>query len=133
MECIFCALAKASDHLFNTEHFFGVWDIDPVQQGHLLIISKEHRMNISELNSNELVEMIHLQKELTQIFERCDSVLGVTTLYNNGKIMMNKTHFHFHIIPRYNDDGFYDNQIIQHHPIDKILLAKKLVELSSIF
>lgn len=117
--CIFCELEKKNNYLFETNYFFGVWDINPVQEGHLLIISKQHRMNISELTDLELNEMIRVQKCLIEIFENNEDVLGVTTLYNNGKIMMAGTHFHFHIIPRYADDDFYDNQIVKQHSIDR--------------
>lgn len=130
MNCLFCDLENDSNHLFDTEHFFGVWDIDPVQQGHLLIIIKTHRMNISELNSKELIEMVHIHKELTRIFEKIDDVLGVTTLYNNGKVMMDKTHFHFHIIPRYKNDGFYDSLVVQQKSIDKLSLERKFTNIS---
>lgn len=129
MNCIFCMLSKSDNHLFETDSFFGVWDIDPVQDGHLLVISKRHRMNISEMTDAELKEMILLQKQLVEIFEKNTGVLGVTTLYNNGKIMMDKTHFHFHIIPRYDNDGFYDNQIIIQTPLNKTKIEKEVLSI----
>lgn len=122
MACIFCELKQKGCLLFETKSFFGVWDINPVQDGHLLIISKNHVMNINEFDKETLHEMIELQSKLVSAIEANTPVLGTTTLYNNGNVMMDKTHFHFHIVPRYKNDGFYDNQSIRNHTINKKLI-----------
>lgn len=107
MNCIFCNQSKL-DVLFQTNYFLGVWDIDPIQKGHLLIISKVHHMNISELSENELLEMVKLQSMVSSFYEENFDVLGTTSIFNNGNVMSQNTHFHFHVIPRYKNDNFYD-------------------------
>lgn len=49
MTCIFCHQLKEEDILYQTEYFKVVWDIAPVQTGHLLIISKEHYDTLSQI------------------------------------------------------------------------------------
>ena len=49
MTCIFCHQLKEEDILYQTEYFKVVWDIDPVQTGHLLIISKEHYDTLNQI------------------------------------------------------------------------------------
>ena len=39
MKCIFCECIEDSQILAETDHFFMVYDINPIQKGHLLIIS----------------------------------------------------------------------------------------------
>lgn len=36
MTCIFCHQIEEIDILYQTEYFKVVWDIDPIQTGHLL-------------------------------------------------------------------------------------------------
>ncbi|MDH5042634.1 HIT family protein, partial [Enterococcus faecalis] len=38
-KCIFCHGISNEDVLIQTDNFFVVFDIDPIQEGHLLIIS----------------------------------------------------------------------------------------------
>lgn len=42
------------------------------------------------------------------------------------------THFHFHLIPRYIDDNFWDNQIVKEHKLSLQELKLQLNALSLI-
>ncbi|WP_405054575.1 HIT family protein [Streptococcus handemini] len=42
MTCIFCHDISEESILYQSRHFKLVWDIDPIQTGHVLIISKDH-------------------------------------------------------------------------------------------
>lgn len=37
---------------------------------------------------------------------------GVRVIQNNGAIMDEGTHFHVHLVPRYEDDDFWEHQIV---------------------
>lgn len=50
MTCIFCHQIEEIDILYQTEYFKVVWDIDPIQTGHLLIISKDHYDTLSQVH-----------------------------------------------------------------------------------
>ncbi len=56
--CIFCQQIKLEQILSETEYFKVVFDINPVQMGHLLIISKKHAMDMRELLDEELFDLI---------------------------------------------------------------------------
>ncbi len=62
-KCIFCHGISNEDVLIQTDNFFVVFDIDPIQEGHLLIISKKHIMNISQLSNDLLLELSILEKK----------------------------------------------------------------------
>lgn len=49
MTCIFCHQLNENAILYQTKHFKVVWDIDPVQTAHLLIISKKHYDTLSQV------------------------------------------------------------------------------------
>lgn len=127
MDCIFCDQISSREILKRTSNFKLVYDIDPIQEGHLLIISKEHYMNILEIPNTVLHELIELQKEIVSLLESNFSVEGVTIMQNNGRIMDEGTHFHVHVIPRYLEDSFWDNQQVFRHKLD-LKKVKRLLE-----
>lgn len=55
MTCIFCHHIQSKAILLQTEHFKVVFDIDPVQTGHLLLISKEHYNSLTELLQSSVI------------------------------------------------------------------------------
>lgn len=107
MSCVFCNLSE-ENWLAHSAYFYAVWDIDPIQEGHLLVISKKHRMAIAELSNEEKLDLIDFQNQLIEKMEKSSTILGVTLIINNGKLMDAGIHFHSHLIPRYEDDGFWN-------------------------
>ncbi len=77
MHCIFCHDLSLENILYQTEHFKLVWDIDPIQTGHLLIISKEHFTSLSELPLSILHELAELEQKLTRLMEDTLPIDGV--------------------------------------------------------
>lgn len=107
MTCIFCHQLKEEDILYQTEHFKVVWDIDPVQTGHLLIISKEHYDTLSQIPSAVRYELSDLEVFLTDKLCQALTIDGVTIVCND-RLFDAGTHFHVHLIPRFQEDGFWD-------------------------
>ncbi|HEM6184555.1 HIT family protein [Streptococcus suis] len=107
MTCIFCHQLKEEDILYQTEHFKVVWDIDPVQTGHLLIISKEHYDTLSQIPSAVRYELSDLEVFLTDKLCQVLTIDGVTIACND-RLFDAGTHFHVHLIPRFRSDGFWD-------------------------
>ncbi|HEM3662570.1 TPA: HIT family protein [Streptococcus suis] len=107
MTCIFCHQLKEEDILYQTEHFKVVWDIDPVQTGHLLIISKEHYDTLSQVPPAVRYELSDLEVLLTEKLCQILAIDGVTIACND-RLFDAGTHFHVHLIPRFQSDGFWD-------------------------
>ncbi|MGK0554641.1 HIT family protein [Macrococcus capreoli] len=108
--CIFCDGIKKEQIIYETEHFKVVFDIDPEQEGHMLLISKHHYMNYLDLPDEIAFELIHIERKMIRILEDEMNIYGVTLIRNNGRVMDNGTHFHEHIIPRYKDDKFWSKK-----------------------
>ena len=117
MKCIFCNELLEEQILIESNNYNVVFDIDPIQFGHLLIISKKHVMDIREITTSQLIELIELEKSIINIFEKHFSITGVSVIQNNGTIMDEGTHFHVHLIPRYADYNFWKNQIVKEQKI----------------
>lgn len=124
--CVFCQLAKDKAFLFETLFFFVVWDIDPIQTGHLLIITKAHRMNLLELTDEETEDLMTLQKRMIQALAAVDETIGFSIAANNGFLMDEGTHYHCHLIPRYEGDGFWDGIHPQPQPFPKEAFLKQI-------
>ena len=128
MGCIFCEQIKDHNILFETEHFKAVYDIDPIQQGHVIVMTKKHKMHVSELSQNELNEYINIQKKVIDVMEQTLLVDGVSVILNNGEIIDVGTHFHIHFIPRYQEDDFWKHQQVVEKPINLQTLRTNLKE-----
>lgn len=126
MTCIFCEGIEEKQILMQTENFKVVLDIDPIQSGHLLIISKQHIMDVRNLSDLALIELFELQKQIISLFEAHFSVDGMSIIQNNGTIMDEGTHFHVHIVPRYKGDEFWTHQKVKCQPILISELVKQL-------
>lgn len=107
MTCIFCHQLNETDILYQTEHFKLVWDIDPIQTGHLLIISKVHYDTLSQVPPAVRYELSDLEVFLTEKLCQALAIDGVT-LACNDRLFDAGTHFHVHLIPRFRSDGFWD-------------------------
>lgn len=108
MVCIFCDLIKEEQVLYETDNFRVVFDIDPIQTGHLLVMTKAHVMSVTELSRPLLHELITLEAFLVKLLEETLPLDGVTRASNDKGLMDQGTHFHTHIIPRRSGDGFWD-------------------------
>lgn len=67
MAYIFCEGIEEKQILLQTKKFKVVLDIDPIQSGHLLIISKKHFMDVRELTDSALMELLELQSLIKSI------------------------------------------------------------------
>lgn len=124
--CIFCHHIEATNILAESTYFFAVFDIDPIQTGHILVISKKHYETMLDIPNEILLDLLQFEKQIIATLENNFDVLGVTIAQNNGAVMDEGTHFHVHLIPRYQDDAFWDSQKVTNKSIDLDLLRNKL-------
>lgn len=116
MHCIFCHDILEENVLYQTEHFKLVFDIDPIQTGHLLLISRKHFTSLSELPPAALHDLIETEQKLVTLLEKELPISGVTLVSNDKDLMDDGTHFHVHLIPRVKNDGFWDTIEIEQLP-----------------
>lgn len=108
-DCVFCKIAKGeipADKIYEDDKFFAFLDINPNNPGHTLIIPKAHYKNLYELPDEVLSEIAPLIKKLAIAVKKSVNADGINIIMNNdraaGQIV---SHAHFHIIPRFADDG----------------------------
>jgi histidine triad (HIT) family protein len=108
MECIFCNIKdrKAEvEIIFEDEHILAFLDIQPVNYGHTLVIPKIHYDNFLTVPKDELSRIMNATQFIAGAVKRSMNADGFNVISNNGNSAGQSVyHFHFHIIPRFNND-----------------------------
>lgn len=101
--CVFCKIIKekiSSDKIDETNNFIVIKDINPVSEGHCLIISKKHYETLFDIPSGLNCELIDLVKKQGKNLINEKIADGIKIVINNyessGQVVK---HFHLHIIP----------------------------------
>ena len=104
-ECIFCSIieGKVNGHkIYENEKYVVVLDINPVNEGHCMILPRKHLKFINEVDSDIFDVVKKVVQKLFEIYQ-CDSTILINSGANAGQRV---DHFSIGIIPRFKDDGF---------------------------
>jgi histidine triad (HIT) family protein len=114
MDCLFCKIAKGeipSVKIFENENVFAFLDINPLTEGHCLVIPKQHYTDIFEIEEDVLKEIIAVAKDIAENAKRNLGATGVQLMNASGKDAEQSVfHFHLHVVPRYENDGLEMNK-----------------------
>lgn len=107
MDCVFCKIIAGdipAKIITETEHSISFLDAFPVAKGHTLVIPKNHREKLQDLNEAENKDLFSLVHQMTS---KIDSITGATLLaIHNGKEAGQEVpHLHVHLIPRSKSDS----------------------------
>jgi len=138
-DCPFCLLIQGKDaiqtQLKHTDIVFQTSAVTafmatrkyPNNQGHVLIVPNEHFENIYDLPL-ALSSKIHaLSRDIALAMKAeypCD---GITLRQHNEPAGdQNIWHYHLHVIPRYQNDGFHSAQKVPFEVGERALYAQKI-------
>lgn len=103
-ECIFCKIVKGeipSFKIYEDEKALAFLDINPVSDGHTLVIPKRHAANLWEIPEEDLTAVHKASKKIIQAIRGVLKPVGVACLQLNGRgVNQVVMHYHFHLIPR---------------------------------
>ncbi len=81
-------------------------DKHPVSEGHTLVVPKIHVENIFSTSEALLAHIVKVSKHLAKKYKSELGATGINILNANGKDADQSIfHLHFHVVPRYPDDG----------------------------
>ncbi|GAE37494.1 HIT family protein [Halalkalibacter akibai JCM 9157] len=110
IECLGCSLANKklpTNIVYEDNYVACVLDHAPFNEGHTLILPKQHFVDVDELNSETanaiMSASILLSKALKQLYKP-DGI----TVTQNGGIFNELSHYHMHVVPRYKEQSFAD-------------------------
>lgn len=109
MDCIFCKIisgAVPSFKLYEDAQTLAFMDINPLTEGHALVIPKRHAATLMETDDEALRALIVAVKKVSAAVVRALGVDSVNVLQANGRwAAQSVPHLHFHVIPRRPNDG----------------------------
>lgn len=108
--CIFCQIIKGSKPakiIERNERVTVILDINPVAEGHLLVIPNEHIEKLHDVQNAETAAAL-----MTAMVDAANKLIDVGICANYSIVQANGIyaeqgidHLHFHIIPRHKNDG----------------------------
>jgi len=107
--CIFCKIARKEikkKPLIESNNFVAFEDINPINPGHMLIITKKHYVTLLDIPNNLGEELLIFMKKIAN--ELMDEKYGdgFDILMRNLEVAGQEVpHAHIHIIPRKEGDG----------------------------
>ena len=107
--CIFCKIIRGelnSWKVYEDEHTYAFFDINPMNEYHTLVIPKEHYTDIFDIPEETAAAVMRTIKKVTALYNEKLGVSNVQIINNNGKYAQQDVfHIHFHIVPRFEGDG----------------------------
>lgn len=107
--CIFCKIVSGeipNYTVYEDENTLAFLDINPHAKGHTVVIPKKHYENLSDM---DLSAWQDIAEALKKVQEKLIAVLnpdGFNIGVNDGKVAGQVVpHVHWHVFPRYNNDG----------------------------
>ncbi len=109
-DCIFCKIInkeQQSNIFYETDNIIAFFDYSPNNKYHALVVPKKHFENIFEADEEIMKELIVAVTKICKAYKKVFGVENLNILNNNGKIAGQIImHYHIHIIPRKENDGF---------------------------
>jgi histidine triad (HIT) family protein len=104
MSCIFCRIIEGtatSYKVYEDKHTIAFLDLNPISDGHVLLVPRLHTEYIEELpediSETLMKTLLKLVPPIQRAMDSTDSNIGINNGPNAGQII---PHVHIHIIPR---------------------------------
>lgn len=116
--------------LYENEHIISILDINPVNFGHALVIPKKHYDDFlslpEELYSYLLSAVKIVAGAIMSSIEPKPG--GFNILSNNGFVAGQRIfHVHFHVIPRYSNDGLKFKPVVKKYTDEELKKYANLI------
>ncbi len=130
-DCIFCKIASGEipcSRVYEDEATLAFMDINPANEGHVLVIPKEHGADVHEISDEALAATAITAKRVAGAVVRTLSPEGLNLLQCNGPAAAQSVmHFHMHVLPRREGDALAMNWGLVPGDIDAIgALAERI-------
>ena len=103
-DCIFCQIVRGAIPCFKVlenDRVLAFEDINPISEGHTLIIPKKHASNIWEISADDLVAIHLASQKIAQALRKVLRQEGIALLQLNGRgVNQEVLHYHLHLMPR---------------------------------
>lgn len=108
-DCIFCKIAAKeipAGIIHEDESCVAFLDVNPLAEGHILVIPREHRVSPVDMSPAECGALFSAVPKLGRALIEVTGAEGFNVLLNSGRVSGQVVmHAHVHLIPRRSDDG----------------------------
>ncbi|MBW1712781.1 MAG: HIT family protein [Deltaproteobacteria bacterium] len=109
-DCLFCKIVAGeipSTRAYEDRRVVAFMDINPINQGHLLVIPRNHAATIYDIEPEDLAAVYAAAQKLARAQKEALDQPGLNLIQSNGRAASQMVdHFHLHLIPRWLDDAF---------------------------
>ena len=108
-DCVFCRIRDGqipSVKVYEDDKTFCIMDINPLNRGHCLVITKVHAATLFESKRDDLAAAIATARRVARAIRATLKPDGLNLMQANGAAAFQSVpHFHLHLIPRFANDG----------------------------
>ena len=109
-DCLFCKIINGdipSYTILENDILYVFMDINPISNGHMLIIPKEHVVTVLDVKDDFINTALEtIKNDLYPLLKSQLNIDGLTITQNNF-LGQDVKHYHIHLIPKYNKDNTY--------------------------
>ncbi len=130
-DCLFCKIIAGEIpcvKLFENDETLAFMDINPANEGHALVIPKEHATDVYAVSDAAITATVKTAKKIAAAIDKTLNPDGLNLLQCNGPAAAQSVfHFHMHVLPRREGDELKLNWGIKPGDMDAIgVLAKRI-------
>lgn len=107
-DCVFCRIIQGdipSFRIYEDDATYAFMDINPANDGHVLVIPKEHARDVHSISDDAIAATVVTAKKMAAAVERTMAPDGLNLLQCNGPAAAQSVfHFHMHVLPRRDGD-----------------------------
>ena len=109
MECVFCRIVSGeipATRLYEDERTLAFMDINPLNDGHCLVVTRAHVPTLFDAAEADLQAAIATARRVALAIREALKPEGLNVLQANGPAAFQSVpHFHLHLVPRWTGDG----------------------------
>ena len=131
--CIFCKIVRKQSPasiIYEDETVMAFLDIRPLNEGHTLVIPKNHYIGIFDIPEDQLSKVHTVTKQVSIAIKKATNADGFSIIQQNGKASgQDIFHFHVHAVPRFEGQKlpiFSNLQEVERAKLDGV--AKKIMQ-----
>ena len=107
-DCLFCGIVAGtipSETIDSDERTVAFMDINPATKGHALVVPRAHSADLLEIGPEDLSATVLAAQRLARRMKDVLGADGINLINACGAAAWQTVfHFHFHVVPRYEDD-----------------------------
>ena len=123
-DCIFCKIIAGeipSFKIYEDSETFAFMDINPANEGHALVIPREHARDVYSVSDAAIAATVKTAKRIAAAVDKTLNPEGLNLLQCNGPAAAQSVmHFHMHVLPRRNGDDLKLNWGLEAGDMDAI-------------